>query len=118
MRIVCVHQGYELYGSDRAFIDSVAALREAWPQADIEVVLPHDGPICGPLRASATRIVIEPLPWPGNPARPIDDTNRGVNLFEVVDPKSGEVLYSRGFSTVFGEWRSTEEARRLSRAFQ
>src|SRR4029077_7417002 len=61
MHIVCVHQGYELYGSDRAFIDSVAALREAWPQADIEVVLPHDGPICGPLRASATRIVFEPL---------------------------------------------------------
>jgi glycosyltransferase involved in cell wall biosynthesis len=61
MRIVCVHQGYELYGSDRAFIDSIAALREAWPQADIEVVLPHEGPICGPLRACATRIVIEPL---------------------------------------------------------
>ena len=61
MRIVCIHQGYELYGSDRAFIDSVAALREAWPQASIEVVLPREGPICGPLRASATRIVVEPL---------------------------------------------------------
>ena len=61
MRIVCVHQGYELYGSDRSFIDSVAALREAWPQAEIEVVLPHDGPIRRPLQASATRIVIEPL---------------------------------------------------------
>jgi len=61
MRIVCVHQGYELYGSDRAFIDSVAALRDAWPQAEIEVVLPHDGPISAPLRASASRIVIEPL---------------------------------------------------------
>jgi glycosyltransferase involved in cell wall biosynthesis len=61
MRIVCVHQGYELYGSDRAFIDSVGALREAWPQADIEVVLPREGRICGPLRASATRIVVEPL---------------------------------------------------------
>jgi|ERR1043165_3458860 glycosyltransferase involved in cell wall biosynthesis len=61
MRIVCIHQGYELYGSDRAFIDSVAALREAWPQADIEVVLPREGPICEPLRVCATRIVIEPL---------------------------------------------------------
>lgn len=61
MRIVCVHQGYELYGSDRCFIDSVAALREAWPQADIEVVLPRDGPIVAPLRAFATRIVIAPL---------------------------------------------------------
>ena len=61
MRIVCVHQGYELYGSDRCFIDSVAALRDAWPQADIEVVLSRDGPIVAPLRAFATRIVIEPL---------------------------------------------------------
>lgn len=61
MRIVCVHQGYELYGSDRAFIDSVAALREAWPQAEIEVVLPRDGLIADYLRAYATRIVFEPL---------------------------------------------------------
>ena len=61
MRIVCVHQGYELYGSDRSFIDSVTALREAWPLAEIEVVLPHAGPICKPLQAAATRIVIEPL---------------------------------------------------------
>lgn len=61
MRIVCVHQGYELYGSDRCFIDSVAALRDAWPQADIEVVLPRDGPIVAPLRAVASRVTIEPL---------------------------------------------------------
>ena len=25
-------------------------------------------------------------PWPGNPARPIDDTNLGKYLFEVIDP--------------------------------
>src|ERR1043166_1386503 len=61
MRIVCVHQGYELYGSDRCFIDSVAALREAWTQAEIDVVLPREGPIAAPLRALATRVSIEPL---------------------------------------------------------
>jgi hypothetical protein len=64
------------------------------------------------------RVVIEPLPWPGNTARPIDDSNRGANQFEVVDPKTGRVLYSRGYSTIFGEWRTTEEAQRLSRGFQ
>ncbi|MFL6548130.1 MAG: IgA Peptidase M64 [Povalibacter sp.] len=64
------------------------------------------------------RMVVEPLPWSGNPARPLDDTNRGENLFEVVDAKSGDVLYSRGFSTIFAEWRSTEEAQHLTRAFQ
>jgi hypothetical protein len=64
------------------------------------------------------RVVVEPLPWPGNPARPIDDTGRGVNLLEVIDPDSGRVLYSRGYSTVFGEWRSTAEAAGMQRSFQ
>jgi glycosyltransferase involved in cell wall biosynthesis len=61
MRIVCVHQGYELYGSDRCFIESVSALRATWPLADIEVVLPQDGPIVPPLQQVATRVTIEPL---------------------------------------------------------
>jgi hypothetical protein len=63
-------------------------------------------------------VVIEALPWPGNPTRTIDNTNRGQSFFEVVEPKSGAVLYSRGFSTLFGEWRSTDEAQRMSRGFQ
>ena len=37
-------------------------------------------------------------PWPGSAARNLDDTNRGQNRVEVVDPKTGDVLYSRGFS--------------------
>jgi hypothetical protein len=64
------------------------------------------------------RVVVEPLPWPGNPDRPIDDTNRGVNRFEVVDEASGKVLYSRGYATIFGEWRSTEDATTTQRSFQ
>ncbi len=61
MRILCVHQGYELYGSDRSFVESVAALREAWPDADIEVVLPRDGPIVAPLRSRASRVRFAPI---------------------------------------------------------
>jgi len=61
MRIVCVHQGYELYGSDRCFVDSVSVLRSVWPLAHIEVVLPQDGPIVQPLEKLATRVTIEPL---------------------------------------------------------
>ncbi|WP_343728618.1 IgA Peptidase M64 [Duganella sp.] len=64
------------------------------------------------------RVVIEPLPWPGNLAQTIDRTNRGNNLVEVVDAKTGKLLYSRGFSTVFAEWRSTEEATHAERGFQ
>ncbi|TFW28209.1 IgA Peptidase M64 [Duganella callida] len=64
------------------------------------------------------RVVIEPLPWPGNMSQTIDNTNRGNNLVEVTDPKTGKLLYSRGFSTVFAEWRSTEEATKANRGFQ
>lgn len=61
MRIACVHQGFELYGSDRSFSESVSALRAAYPDADIEVVLPRPGPIVTLLERDATRIVFEPL---------------------------------------------------------
>jgi hypothetical protein len=64
------------------------------------------------------RVVVEPLSWPGNPARALDNTNLGNNKVEVVDAKTGELLYSRGFSTIFGEWSSTEEADHVTRAFQ
>jgi len=61
MRITCVHQGYELYGSDRSFVESVRIIRHAYPQARIDVVLPRHGPIVAPLSELGTRIVVEPL---------------------------------------------------------
>ncbi|MCU6432750.1 IgA Peptidase M64 [Undibacterium sp. Jales W-56] len=64
------------------------------------------------------RVLIEPLPWPGNLSRTIDDSDRGVNKVEILDQKTGALLYSRGFSTIFGEWSSTDEASRVQRAFQ
>jgi hypothetical protein len=62
-------------------------------------------------------VLIEPLPWPGDLSQPFDNTNRGNNRVEVADAKTGDLLYSRDFSTVFGEWRTTEEANKLSRGF-
>jgi len=64
------------------------------------------------------RVVVEPLPWPGNPGQPLDTTNRGSQKFEVADAATGKVLYSRGYATVFGEWRTTEEAQATQRSFQ
>jgi len=61
MRILCVHQGYELYGSDRAFVESVVAIREAWPAAEITAVLPCDGPIVAPLARVATHVAFDSL---------------------------------------------------------
>ena len=66
---------------------------------------------------SIDRVVIEPLPWPGNSHRPVDATNRGTYLFEVRDSASQRVLYSRGFSSIYGEWVTTEEAKSANRTF-
>jgi IgA Peptidase M64/Peptidase M64 N-terminus len=68
-------------------------------------------------RFSLDRIVIEPLPWPGSPRRPVDATNLGKYFYEVVDAKSGAVQYSRGFSSIYGEWETTAEAKTMNRTF-
>ncbi len=66
---------------------------------------------------SLDKLVREPLPWPGNLDQRIDTLNRGAYFFEVVEPVSGEILFSRGFSSIFGEWRTTPEARQQNRSF-
>jgi len=68
-------------------------------------------------RFSLDRVVLEPLPWPGNPSRPIDDTNRGKYFFEVTDAASGKALFSRGFSSIYGEWETTGDAQKQDRTF-
>ena len=47
----------------------------------------------------------------------MDDTNLGKYLFEVRAPETGELLYSRGFASIYGEWETTGEARRRHRTF-
>jgi len=67
---------------------------------------------------SLDRVILEPLPFPGNLSQPIDRTLRGKYLFEVVDPETGRIAWSRSFSSVYGEWETTGEARRMNRTFQ
>jgi hypothetical protein len=69
-------------------------------------------------RFSLDRVVLEPLPWPGHPSKTIDGTNRGKYFFEVIDAASGRVLYSRGFSSIYGEWETTGEAQKIDRTFE
>jgi hypothetical protein len=66
---------------------------------------------------SIDRVTIEPLPWPGNPAKPVDETNLGKYLFEIRDRRSNRLLYSRGFSSIYGEWETTDEAKKINRTF-
>ena len=66
---------------------------------------------------SLDEVVIEALPWTGNMHQPIDKTLRGKYLFEVADADSGEVAWSRSFSSIYGEWETTAESRSINRTF-
>jgi hypothetical protein len=66
---------------------------------------------------SLDQVVIEPLAWSGNMQRPIDNTLRGKYLFEIVDVDSGDVAWSRSFSSIYGEWETTGEAKLMNRTF-
>lgn len=59
--ITCVHQGFELYGSDRAFVETVRLLRAEHPDAEIDVVLARRGPIVAALEPLGVTLVIAPL---------------------------------------------------------
>lgn len=67
---------------------------------------------------SIDRVVIEPLPWPGHPSQALDTSNLGKYLFEVRDAKTNQLLYSRGFASIYGEWETTDEAKSMKRTFQ
>jgi hypothetical protein len=61
--------------------------------------------------------VVSDGPWAGPRTRLIDDTNFGRYFYEVYDLESGNLLYSRGFASIYGEWETTGEAREMHRTF-
>src|SRR5664279_2139998 len=66
---------------------------------------------------SLDRVVVEPLGWPGNLNKSIDESQLGNYRFEVRERASGKLVYSRGFNSVFGEWKETDEALHANRTF-
>jgi hypothetical protein len=96
---------------------SLAALAcLAGPPRTLRVDYGHTGDVASE-RFGLDRVVLEPLPWPGDPAKAVDTGNLGKYYFEVADKATGRLLYSRGFASIFGEWETTDEAKGLSRTF-
>jgi hypothetical protein len=56
--------------------------------------------------------VYEEHEWPGSKVNLLDTLNLGDCFVKVSDVQTNMLLYSRGYSTVFGEWQTTEEALR------
>ncbi len=100
-----------------AFVCLAAPARAAEPPRTLRLDFFHTG-TAAEEHFSLDKVVLEPLPWAGNPARPIDTTNLGKYLFEVTDRRTNRTLYSRGFASIYGEWETTGEAKGIARTFQ
>jgi hypothetical protein len=55
--------------------------------------------------------------WAGSRTKLVDPTSLGSYLFEVRDKATGTLIYSRGFSSIYGEWQTTDEAKTAHRTF-
>ncbi len=61
-------------------------------------------------------ILAEPF-WAGSHTNLIDTLQYGQYFFEVYDHQTRNLLYSRGYGSLFGEWQTTREARERNRSF-
>ncbi|MDH3268299.1 MAG: IgA Peptidase M64 [Ignavibacteria bacterium] len=65
---------------------------------------------------SFDELIEEPY-WGGSKVNLIDKFNYGRYKFEVYDVASNKFIYSRGYSTIFNEWQTTEEAKNTLKTF-
>jgi len=61
-------------------------------------------------------VLIEPY-WGGSKVNLIDSFEYGKYFFKVFDAASEKLIYSRGYSTLFGEWQTVEEAKTTRKSF-
>ena len=58
---------------------------------------------------SLDEVIEEPI-WAGSLTNLIDTLNLGHHILKIFDEKSGQLIFSRDFCTIFGEWHTTDEA--------
>jgi hypothetical protein len=55
--------------------------------------------------------------WSGSTTRLLDTLNLGKYLFSIIDQQTNQVIYSRGFATLYGEWETIPEAADIHQTF-
>ncbi|MBN3034634.1 MAG: peptidase M64 [Bacteroidales bacterium] len=63
------------------------------------------------------KVIIEPR-WGGSHHQLIDTLRYGQYFLEVYMEQNDSLIYSRGYCTLFGEWQTTDEAKKIKKAFQ
>lgn len=101
-------------------IVSLVANSQSFRQYFTDKACRVDFQFCGD--AKSTQIYIgkirqEPY-WGGRQAHLAEDMNLGEYRFQVTDSVTHQIIYADGFSSLFGEWQSTEEAGKIRRSFE
>jgi len=55
--------------------------------------------------------------WGGSKTNLIDRFNYGEYKFEVIDSTTDQIIFTRGFCTLFEEWQTTNEAQKIDRSY-
>ena len=90
------------------------ALAGALAVATLRVQYVHSGTATD--ESFALRAVAREGPWPGPRTGLVQDERLGVYRVEVRDA-SGALVFAQGFASIFGEWRTTAEAKTTARGF-
>jgi hypothetical protein len=61
--------------------------------------------------------IVSDGPWAGSTTRLLDDLNLGTYFYEIVDPTTNAVVYSRGFASLYGEWEGTGDSKTSAHTF-
>ena len=101
--------------SSSASSTSSSGFDAAFARRTMRVDLSHTGGPKGEVVAVAG--AVDDGTWAGSLTRLLDDTNLGTYFFEVRDPKTNRVLFSRGYSSMYAEWEDTGEPKKASRTF-
>jgi hypothetical protein len=96
-------------------IPSPAQFKEYFKNKTLRIDYHHSGDAAGEYYMFDT--LYEEQYWGGTKTNLIDEFDYGHYKFEVYDALTNELLYSRGYSTLFREWQATPEAKTECKSF-
>ena len=65
----------------------------------------------------ALDVLVREGPWPGGRTPQLDPMNLGAYRCEVHDRATHRLLFASGFGSIYGEWETTDEAKKERRSF-
>ncbi|MCD4679834.1 MAG: IgA Peptidase M64 [Bacteroidales bacterium] len=97
-------------------LQSFAAFEDHFENKSLRIDYYHSGNDTSEIY-TIDELIEEPY-WGGSKVNLIDKFDYGKYKFEVYDLKSGKLVYSRGYSSLFAEWQTTREAGTTWKSFQ